>query len=80
MCDSKDITFNKADMTLINDSDLASIKIALKRYRQDLIDKKIAYRDFIADSQLKATNRMLELLNSDPCFLIVPFTTIDETE
>jgi len=74
-----EITFKKVDMTFICDDELDCIKIALKRYYQDLVNNKIHFRKQIINSQTKASERLIKILEDEAGFLIVPYFPIDET-
>ena len=73
------ITFNKVDLTFITDDELAAINIALGRYRNDIVKRKLSYMDHVSKSQLVATDRMINLFKDEAGFLIVPYFPIDET-
>jgi len=72
-----EITFKKTDMTFISDNDLFAIKIALDRYRKDIVKRKLGYPDYISKLQVIATDRMIKLFDENAGFLAVPFFPID---
>jgi len=68
------ISFNKSDMTYINDLDLQVIQKALSQYHDELLINNTE-DDVLINILLDSTDRMIDLFKED--LLVIPYCPIE---